>query len=436
MTSSDLTPTDAAVVETPKNPCEREVSVEIPAETVTKEWKETLARFQKHARLPGFRAGKVPATLVSSKFEQEIKSEIIEHLLPPAFRAETAKQNLLPVGQPAVYELVLEEDKPLTFKAKFEVLPEFSVDGYQDIRVAQDAYAVSDEEVEKALDNLREQSATYENVDEDRALADGDFASVSFTSTSPEEGAEPVEMKEVLAEIGGSNTVKDISDNLRGGKAGETKSFDVTYAEDFGDKRLAGKTLHYDVEIKGIKHKVKPELNDEWVKDLGQEDLTTLDELRKRIREGMEHEKKHQAEHAMKDEAVKQLLEKFPIPVPTVLVENAIDQRLEHGLRSLVQQGIQAEMLKRMDLSKMREAQRPSAENDVRCNLLLEKIADAAQVEVGDDELDREILASAARMGQPAAALRKQLEERNGLEHLRTQLRCDRALDVLIKQGV
>ncbi len=252
MTSTDLTSTEANT-EATKNPCEREVSIEVPAEDVTREWKSAVARFQKHARIPGFRKGKVPPTLVRSKFADEIKSEVVEHLVPAAFREETKKQNLIPIGQPRVVELELEEEKPLRFKAVFEVLPPFDVEGYKEIKVKREAVEVGDEEVQKTIDSLREQNATYINVDEDRGLADGDYASVAFKSTSLMEGAEPVEMNDVLVDIGGANTLPEFSDNLRGAKAGENRSFDVTYAEDFGDKRLAGKTLHYDVEIKGIK---------------------------------------------------------------------------------------------------------------------------------------------------------------------------------------
>ena len=418
-----------------KNPCEREVSVEVPAADVAREWKSALARFQKHARIPGFRSGKVPASIVRSKFEQDIKSEVVEHLVPAAFREETKKQNLIPIGQPQVTELELEEDKPLKFKAIFEILPPFDVDGYKEIKAAHEPVIVGDEEIQKTIDGLREQNSTYVNVDEDRGLADGDFGSVAFKSTSTEEGAEPVEMNDVLVDIGGTNTLPEFSDNLRGAKAGETRSFDVTYAEDFGDKRLAGKTLHYDVEIKGIKTKTVPELNDEWVKELAQEGMNTLDELRARIREGMEHEKKHQAEHKIKEEILQQLTTKFPIDVPTLLVENSIDQRLERGLRSLISQGLRAEDIKRMDLSKLREGQREGAVRDVRANVLLERIADVEGITVSDEELDKEISAAAAQSRQNPLALRKQLEEKNGLDGLRQQLRCDRALDLLYRQG-
>ena len=434
MTSTDLTPTEPTA-EVTKNPCEREVSVEIPAEEVAREWKSALTRFTKHARIPGFRQGKVPASIVRSKFEQEIKSEIVEHLIPTAFREETKKQNLVPIGQPQVVELELEEDKPLKFKAIFEVLPAFEVEGYKDIKVAHEPVVVGDEEIQKTLDGIREQSSTYVNVDEDRGLADGDFGSVAFKSTSTEEGAEPVEMTDVLVDVGGENTLPQFSDNLRGAKAGETRSFDVTYPEDFADKRLAGKTLHYDVEVKGIKTKQVPELNDEWVKELGQDDLNTLEELRNRIREGMEHEKKHQAEHKVKEELLQQLTTKFPIDVPNMLVENAIDQRLERGLRSLMSQGLRAEDIKRMDLSKLRGGQREGAVKDVRANLLLEKIADVEGITISEEELDKQISAAAQQSRQNPLALRKQLEESNGLDGLRSQLRCDQALELLYKQS-
>lgn len=434
MTSTDLTSSDSTD-QVKKNPCEREISVEVPAEDVAREWKSALTRFRKHARIPGFRNGKVPETIIRSKFADEIKSEVVEHLVPSSFREATQKAELVPVGQPRVVEIELEEEKPLKFKAVFEVLPPFDVTGYETIKVQRDPVDVNDEDVEKTIEGLREQNSTYVNVDEDRGLADGDYASAAFKSTSQEEGAKPVEMKDVLVHIGDTNTLPEFSDNLRGAKAGETKGFDVTYPADFGDQRLAGKTLHYEVEVKGIKTKSVPELNDEWVKDLGQEGMNTLEDLRKRVREGLEHEKKHSAEHKVKEEVLHQLTEKFQIDVPTALVENAIDQRLERGLRGLISQGLRAEDIKRMDMSKLREGQRERALADVRANLLLEKIADVENIAVSDEDLDKEIAAVAQQAGQNPLALRKQLEERDGVEGLRQQLRSDRALEALIKRS-
>jgi len=439
-TSSEEVSTQPVTEEAPAaaepNPCEREVTVEVSADEVAREWKSTLARFQKHARLPGFRNGKVPSSLIRSRFGEAIKSEVVEHLVPTAFREETKKQNLVPIGQPQVVELDVDEGKPLRFKATFEVLPPFDITGYQEIKAPYEPAAVADEDVDKAIANLLEQNSTYVNVDEERGLADGDYGSVSFKGTAAEEGTEPVEMNDVLVEIGGDKTIPAFSENLRGAKVGETRGFDVTYEEDFADKRLAGKTMHYDVEIKGIKNKSVPECNDEWVKELGQAELNTVDELRARIREGMEHEKKHNAEHQVKEELLRQLAERFPIDVPTVLVENGINRRLERGLRSLMGQGLRAEDLKRMDFSKLRDAQREGALRDVRANLLLEKIAEQEGIAVSEEDVDKEIASAAAASQQTPAALRKQLEENNGLEGVRSQMLCDRALDWLFRRSV
>ena len=431
----ETAPAPDAAKESAPNPCERELWVEVPAAEVTRTWESVLARFQKHARIPGFRNGKVPGTLIRRKFAPEIRSEVLEHLVPHAFSAEAKKQELAPVGPPRIVEVELEEDKPLRFRAVFEALPPIDVTGYQEIKVSHEPITVSDEDIDRTITALREQHSTYINVDEDRGLADGDFASVAFKSTGLEEGAQPVEMNDVLVEIGGANTMPAFNENLRGAKAGESRSFDVTYPEDFSDQRLAGKTLHYDVEVKAIKSKSVPELNDEWVKDMGQEDMNTLEELRIRIREGMEHEKKHQAEHRVKDELLRKLTEKFPVPVPKLLVDNAIDQRLERGLRSLIGQGLRAEDIKRMDVAKLREGQREGALREVRATLLLNKIAEAEGITVSDEELDREIAAAAQQSREDPLALRKQLEQNNGLEGVRGQLRSDRALDWLYRHS-
>jgi trigger factor len=171
------------------------------------------------------------------------------------------------------------------------------------------------------------------------------------------------------------------------------------------------------------------------VKELAQEGMNTLDDLRGRIRDGMEHEKKHQAEHKVKEEVLQQLTTKFPIDVPSLLVENALDQRLERGLRALISQGLRAEDIKRMDMRGLRDAQREGALRDVRSNLLLEKIADLEGIVISDEDIDKEIAQAADQSKQNPLALRKQLSENSGLDGLRQQMRCDRALDLLYKQS-
>lgn len=411
---------------------QRELSIEIPAEVVERERESIIGKYQKLARIPGFRRGKVPATVVKQRFSEDINSEVIEALVPRYFREESEKQNLYPVSQPRVTDLHLHDGQPLKFKASFEVMPDVQIEGYLEIRGEKPEVSVTDEEVEQALNNLREQHASYAAVEEDRGIHDGDYAQVSFKGT-PTEGGEPVEVPEVLVEIGGTNTVKEFSDNLRGAKVGEERSFDVTYPEDFPDKRLAGKTTHYDSKVIGIKTKSVPELNDEFAKELGAEFNTTND-LRDRIRAGMLAEKEHQAEHEAKDKLIESLVSKFDFPVPEALVAQQIDIRLERGLRALAMQGMRAEDLRKMDLSRLREGQREAAQREVKASLLLDKIADAEKIEVSDEELEHEIAGIARQTNQTPDEVRGRLTKEGAVDRIRNRIRNEKALEFLYRR--
>ena len=231
-----------------------------------------INKFQKMARLPGFRKGKVPATVVRQRFAEDIKTEVVEQLVPRYFRQETEKQKLHPVSQPRVTDLHLHDGEPLKFKASFEILPDFEVQGYQDIKVEHPDVAVSDEEIEKTLTQLREQNASYTTI-EDRPIQDGDFAQVAFKGTpqGEGEGQQPVSMDDVMVEVGGANTIPEFTENLRGAKAGDERTFVVKYADDFSDARLAGKSFDYSVKVSSVKQKHLPELNDDFAKELGAE---------------------------------------------------------------------------------------------------------------------------------------------------------------------
>ena len=429
------TETSATEATSTTNPCERELSIEVPADVVKSETDNIVGRYQKLARVPGFRAGKVPASVVRQRFAKEIKDDVMEALLPRYLRQETGKQNLTPVSQPRVSDLHMEEGEPLRFKASFEVLPEFNIAPYDDIKVATIDSNVTDEEVETALNNLREQQAAYNPVEEDRPLADGDFAVASFKGT-PKEGdaeAKPVEVDEIMVEIGGANTIPEFSEHLRGAKPGEQRTFDVKYAEDFSDKRLAGKTLTYEVNVKAIKTRSVPELNDEFAKELSA-DFATLDDLRNRLRENMKAEKEHEAQHQGKDKLVEELVKRNDFPVPEAMVNDQIDQRLERGLRALAAQGMRTEDMKRMDFGRLRAGQHEAALREVKSSLIIEKIAEAEKIEVGDEEFEQELEAFAAQSKLSVDEVRKRLEENGGLERMRHRLRNEKALATLYKR--
>ena len=419
---------------TKQDSVKREISVEIPAEEVTRETETIVQKYQKVARLPGFRTGHVPASIIRQRFKEDLKSDVVEALVPKYFRKEAERQGMIPVSQPRVTDLHVHEGEPLRFKASFEVMPEIKVEGYQELRADKQEVVVKDEDVEAAINNVREQHATYTSV-EGRPLAEGDFAQAAINGKSKiDDGvSKPVQMDEVLVEIGGKNTVPEFTENLRGANAGDEKQFEVKYPEDSDDKRLAGKTFVYTVKIQAIKQKTLPELNDDFAKELGE--FTALEQVRKQIRENMEAERKQQAEIAAKNKLVDDLVKRNDFEVPESLVDRQIDVRLERGLRALAAQGMKMEDMKKMDLPRLRAGQRDQAVQDVKSSLLLERVADLEKIEVGEDEVNREIESLAQQSKQTAEAVRARLTQDGGLDRIRNRIRSEKTLDFLYHQS-
>jgi trigger factor len=420
--------------EAKKDGVKREISVEIPAAEVAREMEIIVQKYQKVARLPGFRSGHVPASIIKQRFKEDLKSDVVEALVPRYFRKEAEKLGMIPVSQPRVTDLHIHDDEPLRFKASFEVLPEIQVEGYKELRAEHAEIVVTDEEVDAAVDSVREQHAAYTSV-EGRPLADGDFAQSSMDGKPKlDDGtAQPVHMDEVLIEIGGKNTVPEFTENLRGANAGDEREFEVSYAEDVADKRLAGKTFVYNVKIQAIKQKNLPELNDDFAKELGE--FTNLDQVRNQIRENMQSERKHDAERQAKDKLVAELVKRNDFEVPESLVDRQIDLRLERGLRALAAQGMKMEDLKKMDLPRLRAGQRDQAVQDVKSSLLLERLADLEKIEVGEDEVNHEVDALAQQTKQTPEAVRARLTQDGGLDRIRTRIRSEKTLDFLYHQS-
>jgi trigger factor len=431
---------------TKESATKREIQVEIPVEDVNRQTDTLIQKYQKVARIPGFRRGHVPASIIRQRFSEEIKTDMVEALIPRFFRQEAERLSLHPVSQPRVTDLHLHDGEPLRFKAAFEVLPEIKLQGYKELHADKPEIAVSEADVEQALADLRERHASFNPV-EGRALADGDFAQVSLdgnpkveqTSGEGKPGesksgeGQPVHMDEVLVEIAGQNTMPEFTANLRGTNPGDERTFDVNYPEDTQDKRLAGKTFSYAVKVQAIKQKSLPELNDEFAKQLGE--FQTVDDVRKTIREQMEAERRHQAEHDAKEKLVGELIQRNDFEVPDSLIEQQIDIRLERGLRALAAQGLTAEQMKKMDLNRLRAGQREQAIHDVKAALLLERVAEEENVQVSDDELNQELESLAKQSKQTSEAVRARLTRDGGLDRIRTRIRNEKTLEFLYGQS-
>jgi trigger factor len=237
---------------------------------------------------------------------------------------------------------------------------------------------------------------------------------------------------DVLVEVGGAGTVREFSDNLRGASAGDVRTFEVSYPAEFSDHRLAGKTFTYTVNVKGIKQKNLPELNDDFAKELGS--FTGLDDLKQKVRESLEQEKQRAGEREGKEKLMDELVKRHDFEVPEALVERQIDLRLERGLRALAAQGMRTEDMRKMDFNRLRAGQREAAVREVKASLLLDRIADAEDIQVSDEEIDHEVTSLATQTQQTPEAVRARLTREGALERIRNRLRNDKALDFLYRK--
>ena len=419
----------------------REVGVEVPAEEVARAFKNVVKRYQKRARIPGFRAGKVPETLIRSRFADGIRQDVIESVLPAHFRSAIEQQNLQPISQPQVTDLKLEDGQPLAFKAAFEVLPDFSVEGYQEVKVEKPDTALTDEEFNTELDRVSDSRSTMEPVTEDRALVDGDWAQINFKGqvqgeeqAGEEANPQPINGDDVMIEVGGKNTLPSFNDALRGAKPGQELKFEVAYPEDFGEKRLAGKTVAYDVEVKSIKKRILPELNDDFAKELG--DYEGIEDFKTKLREHLVSDKERRLRAEAQNKLTDALVAHFQFPVPESLVQNQVDARLDRGLRALAAQGMRTEDMRKLDFARLREAQRESAVSEVKASLILDKIADAEKVEVSDEELEQELQIISIQTREPLESLRTRLTNEGALSRIREQLRREKVANLLYERLV
>ena len=410
--------------------CTRELVLDISAEEVSKAFRNVTRNYQKYAKLPGFRPGKVPEAVVRRRFANEIRKEVIDGLLPERFSNGVRELGIRPVGQPQVTELTVDEGQPLHVKAVFEYLPDFSIEGYEQVVVDKPSVDVTDEEFAHEIAQLRDSRAVVETVEEDRPIVDGDWAEISYNGrVSDDAEAAPIKGEDSLVEVGGKDTVEAFTQVLRGAKPGQELQAEVIYPADYPEARLQGKTVAYDVTVKAIKKRTLPELNDEFAKELG--NYESLDDLQSRVREHMANRKRRSVKAETKDRLFASLVNKFQFPVPESLVQDQIDARLERGLRALAAQGMNPEQMRKLDFTRLRGAQRDSAVAEVKANILMDRIAEKEGVTVSDEELDRELQLAALQSREPYETLRQRLTDDGGLARIREQLKREKTASLL-----
>lgn len=416
----------------PEATCRRELDLEIPAENVEKTTEKIARDLARVARVPGFRPGKAPVTLIRRRFAEEIKGEVLESLAPEYIHQALVEKKLNPITRPQVDNVNFTDAGPLTFRASFEVLPDFELGDYKNLKVEIEEIAVGDAEIDKTLEEMRQRAATFAPVEE-RGAQEGDYVQVKLMGT-PAGGGEPVRADNVTVHIGSEETLPAFNDNLRGAKPGDTPHFEMKYPDDYPDDKLKGKDYNFALEVKAIREKKLPELNDDFVKELGEgaAGAKNMAELRDKIREKLNAAREEQQQAQAREKILEELVKRHDFPVPQALIEHQMDVRLERVVRGLAAQGVDPRAVN-VDWVSLRQRQQERAERDVKAEILLDRIASAENIEATDEDVEKEIASLAERSGESAAAIRARLTKDDALDRIKSKLRSDKAVEWLYR---
>lgn len=401
------------------------LAFEVDKELVQAEIDRRAKDLAKKARLPGFRPGKTPPDVVKHRFRSEIFSETAEALVNKVVFEELEGRGLKPLAAPQVEGLKIEEGQPMTFRAVFEILPLIDLPDWKGLRVSVKGVTVSDEDVDKQVDRLREDAARFDPV-EDRPAEKGDHVVVDLV-WAPRDSGKGGRDENALIEVGHEGNHPDMNAAFVGMNVGETKQIDVTWGPDAAPA-VAGKTVRYTAALKGIKVKIVPEADDEFAKDLGE--FGSLADLRDKLRAQLQTSEEHRVERDTRAALVEALVAKASFDVPDVLVEHHMTQRTESLARGLAQQGLDPRKVG-VDWREYRESQRDDSLKAARADVLLGEIAHREDLKVLDAEVQAEVARLAERMGKSPEALRLQLQKDGDLEALSGRIREEKVLDLL-----
>jgi trigger factor len=416
----------------------KEIKIEIEAEEVRAEFERVSQEYARAVSVPGFRKGNAPVSVVRTRFKKDIQGDVLKRLVPEAVEHAITQNGLNVIGQPDVH---LENEglekfgqEAISLHAHVEVMPDVTLGEYKGIEAARRTRPVNDEEVERVIENLREASASLQPV-EDRASEEGDTVTVDIQGHYVEPPSdEDINVEDVDIVIGGEGVLPAFTEQLTGVRADEAKTFSVVYPEDFNAKGLAGKSIEYTATVTAVRRKETPELDDEWVGSLGEEEVTNVEQLRVRVHENLTKNAEHESEHRLRDEVLSALIERHRFEVPETIVSYQANQILQSMIRDMMSRGVDPRT-QEINWDAMRDMVRDRAGDDVRGSMLLERVADAENIEVSDEEVEAEIQTMAEGSRQSVEQVRAALTKQGGERSIADRLRNRKALDLLVQNA-
>lgn len=396
---------------------ERKITVEIPAEEVSRRVEQEFAELRKMVPLKGFRKGKAPMEMVKRLFRTSVEGELAERLVRESLADVVKEKELRVLSMPSVDHGKVTEGQDFVFSATVEVVPEVEPENYRGIPVVREKVSVTDTEVAEAIERLRESIAQYHPV-EGRGAAEPDLVEFAFTATA---GGETVDRNDSVAVLlsGGVPFGADFEARMLGVAPGDARAFDVTYPAEYPNPKYAGKTVAFEVRVAGVREKRLPELDDEFARSFG--DVAGLDDLRGKMKARLAAEGEERSRHRAEEEIRKGLLERNSFEVPATLVKRQTLVMMQDTFQRLAAQGVDLKKVN-MDVDKMSERFAPNAERMVRVSLLLDAIAKKEGIDVAFSEIDAEMKAMAEAGGMEYEKVREAYSTEERLDALRDRI--------------
>jgi trigger factor len=406
----------------------KSIEVEIPADLISREANRVTSEFSRHAKVPGFRPGKIPASVVRNRFAKEIQEEVVTRVLGLSFREVVEEKGLEPVGEPRLEHIdPFIDGAPMKYKANFEVKPQIELREYRGLEIDDPKIEVTDTDVEAMIERLR-LSVSHLRPIEDRGAEDGDVAMIELVTHV--EGEEP-ETKSGEITIGEESPLPELHEKLQGMKPGDTSSFDRTFDDTASSEAWRGKSVHFDLTLKALAVREKPEVTDELAKSVGGWD--TVDQMREAITADIRRHRETEALRFKRGQVGDQLLAAHELEVPEALVEDELTKSINNYARYLASQGVNLETAE-IDWRKIGDEFRPEAAKRVKRSLILEAIARKEGIAVSDVEIDAEIRNAAREQNREFADVRHHLKHEGGYEALRASMAQDRALELVLRE--
>ena len=414
------------------SPIKKKISIEIPEDQVHKEVESFYKDLGKKAKIKGFRPGKVPRNILERYFKDYVKTEVVQKLIQDTYPQALSETDLQPVSPPVIDPGEFEGGKSFQYSAVIEVKPDIKLEGYTGLKIEGKKEEVKDEEVEERLRALQNLHANLKTISEARPIQAGDYVIVDYEASmggKPLEGGKAIDF---TVEVGSGQFIPALEEKLIGLKPEEEKEIEVSFPEDYGYQKWAGKTISFHVKIKEIKEKILPPLDDEFAKDLG--NYSSFEELKAKLKGEIEKEKELVLERQLKDQVVDQLLEANPFEVPESLVEEQTKAMVSDTKLKLAAQGV---VLKNLGVTeeKLQEDYKAMAQKQVKTFLILDKIASQEGIAVTDEEADDRLKEMAERMHQKFDVVKRYYEKNELLPEVKAGIIRDKILNFLLEKA-